>query len=143
MNIVDAMIRASSDDVKIGEVYYRVRRITTADLVAAGVGMLLTTPKATPEDAEMPAPMTAEQIAAQHRFADGVVCAGVQQMSSDGEKWFACTVVMDRKDEGRTKGAIYVGSLPPNTVSPLASAILSLTSDGGAAAERIASFLGG
>ena len=139
--ILTALARAASEDVVAGGLHWRVRRITSADLMAAGHAVLFVVPLRDASGEEVSSDPEAQ--ARGLRFMDAVVAAGVQQVSSDGVSWERCSVVLDRKAEEPLAGRLFIGSLPPGAVAPIATAILSLSTDGEAAKGRLLSFLGG
>lgn len=140
-NILAALQQASMQDIEVDGLWFRVRKITSADMLEAGVGELLAAAAPKAEGEDPPAADRPQQVRAA-RTAEACVCAGVQQISHDGTTWQRCQVVMSREAEETGAGRIYVGSLPPGAVDVLGIAIFRLSNDKGAAQKRIASFLG-
>ena len=69
-----------------------------------------------------------------------ITCAGVIQISVDGENFEPIDLVMESKRENADEGRLCVHSLPPGCVEKLFQEILEL-STGGGAADRLRSFL--
>lgn len=142
MNIAAAIAQSAQQDIEAGGLHWRVRRVTTADLIEAGGSFLLTAEKPTETPVEG-GPVDPRKAQTGARFLDALACAGVVQVSKDGAAWEAIKVVGDMRAEDGRSGRVYVGSLPPGVARDLAHAVLSLSTDGGAAGERLASFLRG
>ena len=70
---------------------------------------------------------------------EATVCAGTIAVG-DGEQWDDLKLVMDQKKEDPDKGLLWVGGLPAGVVDVLFARIMSLSTDGDEAAERLASF---
>lgn len=144
--VIHALIQAATLDVEAAGLHWRVRRVSSADLLDAGAGAFLLTPPPVADESEAPAAAPAQdpaQIAKAARFSEAVLCAGIQAVSRDGVAWEALRVTRELRAESGTKGIVHLSSLPSAAVGPLVAAIMELSNDGGAASERLASFLGG
>jgi hypothetical protein len=72
------------------------------------------------------------------------VSVGVTHGSLDGgATWEPLRIVAKREDEDAEAGAVWVEHLIPGHARQLYTEILTLSTDGGRAADVIASFLGG
>lgn len=141
MNIAEALAASSTSIVTVGPLAFRVRRITSADLLDAGLVSLLV---AKPADESSPASFDPKAAAQSARFMDAVVCAGLEAASQDGgTTWEPFRATLEPKRENVSAGVLFVGNLIPGAAGKMASEILKLSTDGGAAGERVASFLGG
>ncbi len=83
---------------------------------------------------------TIEDIESRAWFDRDAVCGGVTHVCDEQGVWHPFAV---RPGDGEGDGWVGVERLPHVTLAPLAAAIWSLSTDGGAAAKRIASFRGG
>ena len=70
---------------------------------------------------------------------EATVCAGTIAVG-DGEKWDDLQLVIDQKKENPDKGILWVGGLPAGVTDILFQRVMSLSTDGEEAAERLASF---
>jgi len=145
MNIASALAQASQDTVEAAGLHWRLRRITSAELMEAGGGILLAVaPRRKGEKAVTAEDLAADpkKLASMHAFNEAVVCAAVQQVSRDGVTWEEITFLLDRRGASPGSGRVHVSALPSAAVTTIAGRVMSLSTDGGAAADRIASFLG-
>lgn len=138
MNFAQAMKQAASatetEDVAIGPAVYRVRRLTSMELVDAGSATLLA---ARPTQPHAPMPPVADV----QRFTQSVVIAGVVAGSIDGGATFEpVRLVADAKDEDPDAGKLWIEHMIPGHAKALYAAILKLSTDGGRAADIVASF---
>ena len=142
MSILHAIKNASIDEVEAAGLFWRVRRICSADMAKAGVAFLqVATPQTeddqTPEEVmKRVSPKQAGEMAS---LQEATVCAGTIAVG-DGEKWDDLKLVIDQKREDPDKGILWVGGLPAGVVDVLFTRIMSLSTDGEEAAERLASF---
>ena len=142
MSILHAIKNASIDEVEAAGLFWRVRRICSADMAKAGVAFLqVATPQTdddqTPEEVmKRVSPKQAGEMAS---LQEATVCAGTIAVG-DGEKWDDLKLVIDQKKEDPDKGILWVGGLPAGVVDVLFTRIMSLSTDGEEAAERLASF---
>ena len=119
---------------------WRIRKITTADVASAGAGMLL----ALRDDVkaiEGGAAPTDSQVLKGLMFQTAIVAAGLVAIFN-GETWEAVKVSTTAPSDPET-GRLAVADIPPGVVDALFPEILKLSTDGGAAAERLAAFLPG
>lgn len=142
MSILHAIKNASIDEVEAAGLFWRVRRICSADMAKAGVAFLqVATPQAdddqTPE--EVMKRVSPKQAGEMATLQEATVCAGTIAVG-DGENWDDLKLVIDQKKEDPDKGILWVGGLPAGVVDVLFTRIMSLSTDGEEAAERLASF---
>ncbi len=142
MSILHAIKNASIDEVEAAGLHWRVRRICSADLAKAGVAFLAV---ASPDDNKEQSaeevmnrisPKLAGEMAT---LQEASVCA-VKMGVGDGEQWDDLRLVIDQKKEDADNGVLWVGGLPAGVVDVLFARIMSLSTDGEEAAERLASF---
>lgn len=142
MSILHAIKNASIDEVEAAGLFWRVRRICSADLAKAGVAFLAV---ATPDTQEEQSPeevmkrVSPKQAGEMATLQEATVCAGTIAVG-DGEQWDDLKLVIDQKKEDPDGGILWVGGLPAGVVDVLFSRIMSLSTDGEEAAERLASF---
>ncbi len=142
MSILHAIKNASIDEVEAAGLHWRVRRICSADLAKAGVAFLAV---ASPDDnkeqsaEEVMNRISPKQAGEMATLQEATVCAGTIAVG-DGEQWDDLKLVMDQKKEDPDKGLLWVGGLPAGVVDVLFARIMSLSTDGEEAAERLASF---
>ena len=142
MSILHAIKNASIDEVEAAGLHWRVRRICSADLAKAGVAFLAV---ASPDDnkeqsaEEVMNRISPKQAGEMATLQEATVCAGTIAVG-DGEQWDDLKLVMDQKKEDVEKGVLWVGGLPAGVVDVLFARIMSLSTDGEEAAERLASF---
>ena len=142
MSILHAIKNASIDEVEAAGLFFRVRRICSADLAKAGVAFLAV---ASPDDnkeqsaEEVMNRISPKQAGEMATLQEATVCAGTIAVG-DGEQWDDLKLVMDQKKEDPDKGLLWVGGLPAGVVDVLFARIMSLSTDGDEAAERLVSF---
>ena len=142
MSILHAIKNASIDEIEAAGLFWRVRRICSADLAKAGVAFLaVATPETdneqTPE--EIMKRVTPKQAGEMAGLQEATVCAGTIAVG-DGEQWDDLRLVIDQNKEDADKGVLWVGGLPAGVSDILFSRIMSLSTDGEEAAERLRSF---
>ena len=142
MSILHAIKNASIDEVEAAGLFWRVRRICSADMAKAGGAFLqVATPQTdddqTPE--EVMKRVTPKQAGEMATLQEATVCAGTIAVG-DGEKWDDLKLVIDQKREDPDKGVLWVGGLPAGVVDVLFTRIMSLSTDGEEAAARLSSF---
>lgn len=147
MNVLEALVQSATQDIQVGPCHWRIRRVTTAEIIQAGGAFLLAAQRLAPDapDArQLQEKLRKEpaQLASGARFQEALVAASVAAVSRDGTEWMECRIVLDAKQESASGGRIHVSSLPPGTMETLSAEILKLSKDGGAADERLSSFLG-
>ena len=144
MSILHAIKNASIDEVEAAGLHWRVRRICSADLAKAGVAFLAV---ASPDDnkeqsaEEVMNRISPKQAGEMATLQEATVCAGTIAVG-DGEQWDDLKLVIDQKKEDPDNGVLWVGGLPAGVVDVLFARIMSLSTDGEEAAERLASFRG-
>ena len=127
-------------------IHWKVRKITSADMVEAGRPIFIAA-KVDLSDQQASSALleaalrTPEKVVDGMRFLEAVAVAGLVAASQDGEVWEALRLVLDPRQEEPGAGRLYVGSLPPGVVEQLAARVLHLTTDGGAASDRLGAFL--
>lgn len=158
-SIVAALTAIATTDVTLTlgttALHFRVRAIRSADLVSARNAAVLFA--AAPEPVEpvneldaaierelrgklKPPEQSPEERAQFVRFADTVICAGTLAASSDGTTWEPLRIVLTEAEAN--DGALWVANLPPAADLLIYAAIMKVSTSGGAAGERLASFLG-
>ena len=142
MSILHAIKNASIDEVEAAGLHWRVRRICSADLAKAGVAFLAVASPDTDADQtaeEVMNRISPKQAGEMATLQEATVCAGTIAVG-DGENWDDLKLVLDQKKEDADKGVLWVGGLPAGVVDVLFGRIMSLSTDGEEAAERLASF---
>lgn len=147
--------------------WWRVKRVVSADLAQQGLGMLLSvaTPQAlgeavtglrsgtlTAEEAVTRLLTSADsarmerQTAQYARQKRAMVCAGLvavgQGETAETATWEPIRLVEDPAKRNPDEGRLTVEDLPGGVYDILYDAIVDLTTDGGAAAKRLATFRG-
>ena len=146
--ILNAIQSAATDVVEHSSLFYKVRKVNSADLAKVGFAALAMAAATSddaddqsPEDAaRRVTPKQAEQLA---NLQDATVAAGVTAVSEDGETWEDMQLVIDIRREDPDNGILCVTSLPAGTVTACFTAIMTLSTDEGRAAERLHSFRSG
>jgi hypothetical protein len=128
MSIIQAIKESSTDEIEAAGLFWRVRRICSADLARVGFAALA---MATPEQA------------ANDQDLDATVCAGVYSVGDQDGNWDDLTCSIDKAKEDPDNGVLWVGSLPAGVTDVLFSRIMELSTDGEEAAKRLASFRSG
>lgn len=145
MNIASILQQSAQADIEAGGLWWRVRKITSADMVEAGRPMFVAAHvdlRASDAAAQMVAESLKEpgKVVEGMRFLEAVAVAGLVAASQDGQAWEALRLVLDVRQEEPGASRLHVGSLPPGVVEAIAAKVLYLTTDGGAASERLGSF---
>ncbi len=145
MNLASRLQQSAQADIQAAGLWWRVRKITSADMVEAGRPMFVAA-HVDFRDAETVARVVAENMASPAkavegmRFLEAVAVAGLVACSEDGATWEALRLVLDPRQEEPGASRLHVSSLPPGAVEAIAARVLHLTTDGGAASERLGSF---
>lgn len=145
MNLASMIAQAAQADVQAAGLWWRVRKITSADMVEAGRPMFVAA-HVDFRDQDAVARTVSENMASPAkavegmRFIEAVAVAGLIACSADGQTWEALRLVLDPNKEEPGASRLHVGSLPPGAVEAIAAKVLHLTTDGGAASERLGSF---
>ena len=153
MNLVEKLAAINTEDVIAAGVHWRVRRIKSADLADLSAALLVLPPgdplraakakgraRAAPDAA--PVMRTPAQMKQYAEIAHAYVCAGLVAASEDGEEWKAIRCCRTEAEADHAASVLWVEDLPTTVVPMLGAAIMKLSTDGGAAAERLASFRG-
>lgn len=148
LSIAQALDRAAADEVEIPNypLRFRVRPITTALLMEAGGAILLAAKPATEDVQDYTKRILADPKKATEGviFMEAAACAGIVAASKDGGKaWEEIRFTRDRTQNNPNGGLLHLSALPPNAISLIGAAVMSLSMDGGAAGERLTTFLGG
>ena len=139
-----AIKNAATTTIQIGELWWQGRKVRSSDVARVGFAALAMADDGSggmDPDAAM-ARMTPKQMAEITDLQAATVCAGTLAVSSDGEGWDTVTLVVEQAKEDVEAGVMCGHSLPPGTVEELFTEVMSLSTDKGAAAERLKSFLG-
>lgn len=147
--ILHAIQSAATEIVEASGMHWRVRKVCSADLAKVGFAALAMSSAAsaaadgqddqpTPEElVSRISPKQAEQLAG---LQDATVAAGLTAVSEDGQAWEPLQAVIDPHREDADAGILCVNSLPAGVVTACFTAIMSLSTDDGRAAERLRSF---
>lgn len=109
-------------------IYWRVRRLTVAEIVDAeatstAIGALRVQPATSPDEEPPQAVPTAEQIVSMAERYRPLVCASVDAVSADAVEWTTCTVVAD--DQADPEAArVSIGVLDLATQGRIAAAAM-------------------
>lgn len=137
--IATALVATTTDTLTLGPITWKIRRITTHELVASGGKVLLAIRRAG-ESAPPPSPTDTGPL----QFAFAVLAAGVVAASVDGGKtWEDLRIVFSQAEEDPAAGRVWAGSLTRDHRDALGQAITRLSNDGGSAEAQLARFLGG
>lgn len=151
-----AIKNASTTTVESGLLHFRVRKVRSSDVARVGFAALTmispdevlepVDPSEEDQNAAFEAKirrMSPKQMGEITEMQSAVVCAGVLAVSADGgASWDNVQLTMDQKKENIDKSILCVHSLPPGAVETCFTEIMNLSTDKGAAAERLRSFLG-
>ena len=146
--ILHAIQSAATDTVEAAGMYWRVRKVCSADLAKVGFAALaMAAPADDPTSgasgdpvgdlADRVTPKQAEQLAS---LQDATVAAGLTAVSEDGEEWTPLKLVIDPNREDPDAGVLCVNSLPATVVAICFEACMALSTDDGRAADRLRSF---
>jgi len=148
MKLIKALSEASTIEVESNDLMWRISSVRSADLAKVGVAALTILPSMLDGDeAKETDPNKAlkaaspDQVSQVVQMQEATVCAGVTAVG-DGEEWNDLKVVMVKKQANPNKGILWVGDMPPGSVSTLFSAIMELSTDEGGATERLQQFRG-
>lgn len=158
MKLAEAFARAAEKEVliQVGALTlgFRIHRVTSADMLSAGGGFLFAAQPAAAPGPAADAEAQAMRAKLEDRvrkdpngiftFAHALACASVVAGSRDGgTTWEPLRLVMKEGQQNAAAGELYIGNLPLGVPERLMREIVALSTDGGAAGERLASFLGG
>ncbi|QDP48293.1 MAG: hypothetical protein Unbinned4944contig1000_17 [Prokaryotic dsDNA virus sp.] len=149
-SILEAIEQSTQNVVEAGGVQWKVRKICSADLARVGhaalavaQGMSKNEPSELTEEKAQEAISAAsvKQLETMAKLKDAVIAAGLIAVGDEkGESWTDVTIVLDAKASDAKNGRLWVGALPPDVSEPLFTEIMSLSTDGGAALDRLQSF---
>lgn len=140
MTIAQLLSDQSLKEVESGGLFWKLKRIKSKDLMRAGIATLvhlapddLMSASSSSEE-EMRAALEASyttklakltdvQQARLYDSLDAVVCAGVVEVSSDGQKWEKIRFTMKDKEHSPDKGVLLVETLPNTVRQELANAV--------------------
>ena len=160
MSIAKALSDNSLKQVESGGLHWKVKRIKSKDLMRAGIASLVhLAPEALlrgeimdGEDTEETlqkmqlawteklGSLTDVQQARLYDSLDAVVCAGVVEVSGDGENWEAIRFTMKDREHNPDKGVLLIETLPNETRQELAGVIQNHSRAIGGGAEALAAF---
>ena len=163
--IISQITEVSTAEIEAGGFSWRVRKVASTDMARVGHASLIVAQafkgiedaptngkgasarkgkKTAPEDdSELPTDLferltpTALQNMAELKQA--VIMAGTVAVGHEDE-WEDVEIVADVVAEDAENGVIWIGSLPPGVEDRLFETILSLSTDEGAAVNRLAAF---
>lgn len=126
MRIAQLLVASSFAVVETAGLHFRIRRITSETLVAAGAGFLVAARQtAAPESGGSVDPRVMRDGV---RFQAAVVAAGVVSVSVDGAEWQDdFRIVVDPAQESAEHNRVAPASLPPGVVDALYAAIMKLS----------------
>lgn len=142
MDILSAVTTCATSDIEAAGLLWRCRRIRSSELYEVGAGMLAIVPGGDPSAlASNPATVTPNAARQLGEMQESIVCAGLIAGSADGGVEWGILKIVPRPEQADAKTRrVYVGDLPSGVVDACFHEIMKLTTDGGAAAERLASF---
>lgn len=140
MSAAERIAQASVGVVVLGpRLHFRIRQIDSALVLEAGGAFLLA---ARPQAQGEGQGVSLKSQVQGRSFMTIVAAAGTTDVSVDGGlTWESCRIVRTKEEEDLPANAMHETSLPPGTVIRLGTEILKFSTDGGAAASRLASFL--
>lgn len=160
MTIAKALSDNSLKQVESGGLHWKVKRIKSKDLMRAGIASLVhlapeallrgeimdgedteeTLQKMQSAWTEKLGSLTDVQQARLYDSLDAVVCAGVVEVSGDGEKWEAIRFTMKDREHNPDKGVLLIETLPNETRQELAGVIQNHSRAIGGGADALAAF---
>ena len=160
MSIAKALSDNSLKQVESGGLHWKVKRIKSKDLMRAGIASLVhlapeallrgeimdgedteeTLQKMQSAWTEKLGSLTDVQQARLYDSLDAVVCAGVVEVSGDGETWEAIRFTMKDREHNPDKGVLLIETLPNETRQELAGVIQNHSRAIGGGAEALAAF---
>ena len=152
-NILAAIENSGISEVEAGGMIWRVRKICSADLAKVGHAALAMAQgfdgknrsggKAdTPDDlAARIGAQPVEQLQTMAKLKDAIIAAGLMAVGDPATgEWETVEPMINRADADAQGGKLWVGSLPSEISDALFESIMSLSTDGGAALERLHTF---
>lgn len=156
--ILAAIENSAIKEIEAEGMLWRVRKICSADLARVGhaalamaQGMEAGAPsskkpkKKTEQQAAADiAAMPVENIQAMAKLKDSVIAAGLMAVGDAKAKTFEdVTVVLEADKANADAGRIWVGAIPNEIADLIFAEVMNLSTDGGAALERLRAFRGG
>ena len=151
-NILAAIENSGIDEVEAGGMIWRVRKICSADLAKVGHAALAMAQGfdgkdrtgAEPEGDDLAARIGAqpvEQLQTMAKLKDAIIAAGLMAVGDPATgEWENVEPMINRDEADAQGGKLWVGSLPSEIADALFESIMSLSTDGGAALERLHTF---
>ena len=161
MSIVQLLHEASTREVELGGLCWRIIRVSSEDLARAQVALLQILPvdpntttkkktkgKKSPEDSEfadaasMLRKIGEEGAAKASKMQDAMAVAGVVAVRQDGGEWEEVRLSMKQEDQN-PDGAppvLWVGSLPKPLRDQLGTEVIKWTTEDGEAIARLEAF---
>ena len=154
--ILAAIENSAIREIEIGPMVWRIKKICSADLAAVGHAALAMSQgmegaskskKADPKDAsdveKLIATQSAESLKTMAKLKDAIVAAGLIAVGNPSTNEFEnVKCVLESEKSNAKKGTLWVGSIPNQIADELFSEILDLSTDGGAAVDRLRAFRG-
>ena len=158
MSIALQLSEQSLKEVESGGLHWRLKRIKTKDLMRAGIATLI---HLAPDNllksngdmgedegrssiqthwAEKLQSMTDVQQARLYDSLDAVVCAGIVEVSSDGENWEKIRFTLKDKEHNPKKGVLMIETLPNAVRQELSGHIQTHSRSTGGGADAVATF---
>lgn len=150
--ILAAIENSAITEVEAGSMLWRMRKISSADLARVGhaalaMGQMLGTGdpkgggKAEDDIAARVAQQPVEQLQTMASLRDAVIAAGLMAVGDPATgEWEDVEGVLDRDKSDPETGKLWVGALPNEVADILFTCCMDLSTDGGAALERLRSF---
>jgi hypothetical protein len=155
-NILAAIENSAIKEVDAGGMSWRMRKISSADLARVGhaalaMGQMMAdqaagadADQAENNDDEVAARVAAqpvEQLQTMAKLKDAVIAAGLMAVGDPATgEWEDVEAVLDRNKSAPADGVLWVGAIPNEVADELFQACMDLSTDGGAALERLRSF---
>ena len=150
-NLLEAIEACSQSEIKAGGMTWRVRKVCSADLARVGHAALAVAQGLNPdiakgeedEETAMKAVRQASgrQLETMANLKDAVVAAGLLAVGDEkGQNWEDVKVTLKPEQSNAAQGIVWVGSLPTGVSETIFTEIMSLSTDGGAAVERLQTF---
>jgi len=154
-NILAAIENSAIRDIESGPVIWRIKKICSADLAKVGHAALAMSQglesikkndgeEASAEQIEkMMASQTVEKLKTMAGLKDAIVAAGLIACGDpETQEFDRVQCVLESEKSNAAEGVLWVGAIPNHIADELFSAILDLSTDGGAAVERLRAFRG-
>ena len=150
-NLLEAIEACSQSEIKAGGMTWRVRKVCSADLARVGHAALAVAQGLSPdiingaedEEKAMSAVRQASvrQLETMANLKDAVVAAGLVAVGDEkGQNWENVRVTLKPEQGDASNGVVWVGALPTGVSETIFTEIMSLSTDGGAAVERLQTF---